>query len=253
MRRRPDLVALCLLSSFCYGLYWSERAQARVEKPVQHDMRLAARSTIDIKDVLGIIGHGVTVSSVEARRFDDGFLAAYHLKDRHVGVESGVEFGDDALLFVMGHECAHALFGQHGFFKFAPDTASYQHLVREVAASVFGAHFAGRVLSRRGGKGDALTENLVEELRIASRAYAIPPHEIRDRIQTSWDGVARTSSIAGDRLARYRGAEGLIDRIDRICHEHPDPWDAAQTTADELHNVDAKTAHEVVPPNVWLE
>jgi len=252
VRRRPDLVALCLLSSFFYGLYWSEKAQARVDEPVQHDMRLAARSAMDIKDLLGVIGHGVTVSSVEARQFDEGFLAVYRLKDRQVGVESGVEFGDDALLFVMGHECAHALFRQHGFFEYDPETASYQHLVSEVAASVFGAHFAGRVRSRRGGDGDALTENLVEELLMASRAYAIAPHEIKNRIQTNWDGVARTSSIAGDRLARYHGAERLINRIDRICREHPDPWEAARTIADELHNVDAQTAYKVVPARVWL-
>jgi hypothetical protein len=37
---------------------------------------------MDIKGVVGVIGHGVTVSSVEARRIDEGFLAVYRLKDR---------------------------------------------------------------------------------------------------------------------------------------------------------------------------
>ena len=253
MRRRPDLVALCLLSSFFFGLYLSEKVQPGVGAPVQHDMRLAARAAMDIKDLVSVIGHGVTVSSVEARWFDEGFYAVYRLENRQVGVEAGAEFSDDALLFVMGHECAHALFRQHGFFEFAPDTASYQRLVREVAASVFGAHFAGRVRSRRGGEGNALTENLVEELRIASRAYAIAPREIKGRIQTGWDGEVRTCSIVGDRLGRYYGAECLIDRIDRICREHPDPWEAARTIAEKLHNVDAKTAYKVVPARVWLE
>ena len=253
MRRRPDLVALCLLSTFYFGLYLSEQVQPGVPAPVQHDMRLAARAAMDIKDLVGVIGHGVTVSSVEARWFDEGFLAVYRLEDRQVGVEAGVEFSEDALLFVMGHECAHALFRQNGFFEFAPDTASYQHLVREVAASVFGAHFAGRVRSRRGGEGDMLTENLVEELRIWSRAYAIAPNEIKGRVQTDWDGEVRTCSAVGNRLRRYNGAEHLINRIDRICREHPDPWEAARTVADELHNVDAGTAYRVVPARVWLD
>jgi hypothetical protein len=121
LRKRPLTAAYCFLSIFFFGLYWSEKVQARVEKPVQYDMRLAARSTIDIKDVLGVIGHGVTVSSVE------------------------------------------------------------------------------------------------------------------------------------DRLGRYFGAECLINRIDRICREHPDPWEAARTVADELHNVDADTAYRVVPARVWLD
>jgi len=253
MRRRPDLVALCLLSTFYFGLYLSEKVQPGVGAPVQHDMRLAARAAMDIKDLVSVIGHGVTVSSVEARWFDEGFLAVYRLKNRRIGVEAGAEFSDDALLFVMGHECAHALFRQHGFFEFAPDTASYQHLVREVSASVFGAHFAGRARSRRGGEGDELTENIVEELRIASRAYAIAPQEIKDRIQTSWDGEVRTFSSGTDRLVRYHGAECLINRIDRMCREHPDSWEAARTVADELHNVDADTAYRVVPARVWLD
>jgi hypothetical protein len=253
MRRRPDLAALCLISTFFFGLYVSEQVHPGAGAPVQYDMHLTARAAMDIKDLLGVIGHGVTVSSVEARWFDDGFYASYSRENRRVGIEAGAEYSDDALLFVMGHECAHALFGQHGFFEFAPDTASYQHLVREVAASVFGAHFAGRVRSRRGGEGDALTENLIEELRLASRSYTIAPREIKRRIQTSWDGDVRTCSIVGDRLQRYNGAERLINRIDRICREHPDPWEAARKVADELHNVDADTAYKVVPARVWLE
>ena len=88
---------------------------------------------------------------------------------------------------------------------------------------------------------------------MASRAYAIAPNEIKGRVQTDWDGEVRTSSTGRDRLVRYRGAERLIDRIDRICREHPDPWVAARTVADKLHNVDTDTAYRAVPARVWLD
>ena len=252
MRRRPDLVALCLLSTFYFGLYLSEQVQPGVGAPVQHDMRLAARAAMDIKDLVSVIGHGVTVSSVEAMPFGREFAAAYRIEDRRVLVESDCEFSDDTLLFVMGHECAHALFKQHGFLEANPDIAPHQRCVHEVAADVLGAHLAGRVRSLRGGDGARLTENLVEETRIESRAYASAPVKIKHRIQTNWDGVVRTSLGSELRLKPKFGAERLINRIDRICGEHPDPWEAAQTIADELHNVDADTAYRVVPASTWL-
>lgn len=58
--------------------------------------------------------------------------------------------------------------------------------------------------------------------------------------------------MVGDRLRRYNGAEYLINRIDRICREHPDPWVAARKVADELHNVDADAAYRTVAASAWL-
>ena len=108
---------------------------------------------MDIKDLIAVIGHGVTVSSVESREYERNIAAAYFLAERRVIVESSNEFADDTLLYVMGHECAHAVFRQGGFLEDEPSIAPYQYLVSEVSADVLGAHLAGRVVTRRGRTG----------------------------------------------------------------------------------------------------
>ena len=116
---------------------------------------------------------------------------------------------------------------------------------------MLGAHVAGRVVSRRGEDGAALTFNLLEETRIVGRRYAIGPFAIKGEISTEWDGNVRTYVGNGHWLDPNCGAEKLIDAIDKICREHDDLWEAARTIANELHNVDAKTATKYPPPFGW--
>jgi hypothetical protein len=234
-------------------MVWSEKVltDIRIEEPVEWDMRLAARASMDIRDLLSIIGHGVTISSVEAREYERDIAAAYHLVDRRIIVESSNEFADETLLYVMGHECAHAMLIQGDLLEHNSNLGSYQHLVHEVAADVLGAHLAGRVHSSRGGGGEALTDNLLEETRIMSRSYVIGPFDVKDRISTDWDGNVRTYLGDGYWLDANDGAERLIDAVDQICRENEDLWKAARIIADELHNVDEKTARKLAPADDW--
>jgi len=252
IRRHPVPVSIFLLLATPLAIVWSEKVLVRfvVAEPVQWDMRLTARATMDIKDLLAVVGHGVTVSSVKSREYDDGYAAAYFW-DRRVVVDARHEFGEETLLFVMGHECAHAMFLQGGFLEHNPDMASYQHLVHEVAADVLGAHLAGRVVSRRGEDGAALTRNLIEETQIVGRRYPISPSAIKKNISTEWDGNVRTYVGNGYWLDPNCGAEKLIDAVDQICREHKDLWEAARAIASELHNVDVKAARKFAPPDDW--
>jgi hypothetical protein len=209
-----------------------------IEEPFEWDMRLAARATMDIKDLLEVIGHGVTVSSVRAREYDDGYAAAYFW-DRRVIVDSECEFSDDTLLFVMGHECAHAMLVQGGFLKDDPSLAAYQRLAHEVAADVLGAHLAGRVVSRRGEDGAELTVNLLEETRIVGQSYS--------------PEAAAVKKYIGQWLDPNCGAEKLIVATDRICRQHDDLWEAARAIANEIHNVDMNTAKRLAPARVFRE
>jgi hypothetical protein len=253
IRRHPRSVICCLLIAIPGALVWSEKVliNIHVEEPVEWDMRLAARAKMDIKDLLGVIGHGVTVSSVESRKYERNVAAAYNVLERRVLVESSNEFADETLLFVMGHECAHAMFLQGGFLEHNPDLTSYQHLVHEVAADVLGAHLAGRVVTKRGEDGASLTINLLEETRIMSRNFAIGLFEIKAHNSKEWDGNVRTSVGNGYWLDPNCGAEKLIDAVDQICREHEDLWEAARTIANELHNVGGKASKKYAPPDDW--
>ncbi len=98
--------------------------------------------------------------------------------------------------------------------------------------------------------GYGVTVGSVEARRFDEGFLAV--YRLEDRIQTNWDGVARTSSIAEDRLGRSYGAECLIDRIDRICREHPDPWEAAPSVTgaldEELRELYGADGRAVQPP-----
>ena len=183
MRRHPVAIVWCLLISITGALIWSEKVlnDFEIEEPFDWDMRLAARATMDIKDLLAVIGHGVTVSSVTSREYDNGYVAAYFW-DRRVAVDARYEFAEETLLFVMGHECAHAMFRQGGFLIENASIERYQHHVHEVAADVLGAHLAGRVVARRRGNGLAFTDNLLEETRIVGRRVPLGPRNPKHQI-----------------------------------------------------------------------
>jgi hypothetical protein len=38
----------------------------------------------------------------------------------------------------------------------------------------------------------------------------------------------------GDSLAVHHGPVEMVDAIDQICREHPDPWDAAHVIAERF-------------------
>ena len=253
MRRHLVAVVACTLLAIPGAFLWSEKVlnNFEIQEPIKHDVRLAARAKMDIKDLLTVIGHGVTISSVEAREFNREFAAAYYRKERRVFVESSSEFADDTLLFVMGHECAHAMLIQGGFLERNPATETYQYVLHEVAADVLGAHLAGRVVANRGGDGEALTKNLIWETRAMSKSNVIGRSALKDRNPEEWDGKFRTFVGNGYWLDPNRGAEKLIDTTDRICREHYDLWEAARVIAKELHNVNEKKARNLTPPVDW--
>jgi hypothetical protein len=255
IRKRRLAFYMCLLLAVPGVMAWTEKVlvHIHIEEPVEWDIRLAARATIDIADLLEVIGHGVTVSSVESREYNSEYAAAYYIEDRHVIVESALDFSDDTLLFLMGHECAHAMLVQSGFLKSDPGLAAYQDLAHEVAADVLGAHLAGRVVSRRGGDGASLTKYLIEETRIVGRIRPTGPEAVRGHNSSGWDGKTRTYVGNGRWLDPNYGSEKLINAIDRICRQNEDPWEAARTFAKEIHNVDINTAKRLAPAKVFRE
>jgi hypothetical protein len=251
--RHPIALAWCFVIAVPCSLLWSEIVlfDNEIQVPVEWDMHLAARAAMDIKDLLDVIGHGVTIASVDAGNFESDAAAFYYIPERRVFVNSKNDLSDDTLLMLIGHEVAHAVFLQGGFFDEDPDIEAYQDAVHEVAADVLGAHLAGRVVSVRGGDGLAMTINLVEETRIMSRWFPRDPAALKGRIVTGWDGHVRTYVGNGYFLDPNCGAELLIDSANRICSDHDDLWEAARQIANELHNVDQETAWEMAPSDDW--
>ena len=127
----------------------------------------------------------------------------------------------------------------------------YQGLVHETAASVMGAHIAGAVRTRRGGDGRELTDRLLKDYRIACDNFRT--RDFIDRVVALSDsksvelGEKKILFLPGG----YFGTRRLIDSVDTICREHPDPYDAARIIAATLHNVDEETASHIAIPSDW--
>jgi hypothetical protein len=224
---------------------------SREYEPPQ-DVRLAARAAIDVADILEVIGHGVSIRSIEAPYVRDRWAASYRLSEKKISVDSSLYFTDDQLLTVMGHECAHALFHQLDLFdELTEEKFRHQYFVEETAATVIGAHLAGRVRSRRGGDGPALIEKRICEEKAACKDYSDTRAIDSRRPFAAYlrhDGPWVTKAF---RTAGFFGGEGLIDAMDEICRENPDPVVAAKIIAERFHNVDVETARKMAPPASW--
>ena len=107
-------------------------------------------------------------------------------------------------------------------------------VVEEVAAEVLGAHIAGRVMTLRGGDGEALTARLVREFRDACDMSV--PGNLRRRIwfyATRHDFEKRAPDLLYS-IATHHGPVEMVDEMDEICREHRDPWEAAHVIADRF-------------------
>jgi len=233
-------------------MVWSELVltDIQIKESVERDMRLEARAVRDIEEILDVIGHGVAIRNVSARWFDERWVAAYW-RDRKITIKAELMFTDDQMLYVMAHECVHALFLQRDLLEESPPILEYQKFVHETAASVIGAHIAGTVRTRRGGDGRALTERLLVRYRLVCDNF-IPLDVIRDSVASA-DSVDSSPGRPkrAFRAGGYFGTRELIDVIDHICRQNPDPYEAAQVIATTLHNVDEETAKKISIPRDW--
>ena len=253
-RRYPRIATCCVVCTcsvlWVYGLGVFQDNRATVLQQ-QEDPRLAARASKDVAVILNVIGHGVTISSVDAPRFIDDWAASYSPGDRRIAIASRLFFDDDSLLEIMGHECAHALFLQLDLLEERPEISRHQYVVHETAASVIGAHLAGAARDLRGGDGATLTEKLLRRYREGCRDY-----ERRHATSGSapfggrlrYDGPWLTFAF---RPAGFVGTDDFIDEMDSICCEYPEPVEAANVIAERFHNVDVESARRMAPPVEW--
>ena len=255
IRRYPftgACIGLAVLTGCWLRLLGAAPSVAGLEYEPPRDMRLAARAAMDVADILDVIGHGVSIREIEAPYVRDRWSASYRLKERKIRVDSSLHFTDDQLLVIMGHECVHALFHQLDLLdELTEEKFRHQYAIQETAATVLGAHLAGKVRSRRGGDGRALIEKCLCEEKAACSDYSDTRAIDRRRPFAAYlrhDGPWVTKAF---RTAGFFGGEGLVDAMDEICRENPDPVVAARIIAERFHNVDAETAKKMALPVSW--
>lgn len=232
VRRQPGIAAWCLLWVLLLPQLrvWRGPPEPMPPRPSEQEAWLRDRAEDAVHRVLRAIGHNVTIDEVNVRSLEPMVTARYRSRDRRIEISSDQLFSKDELLETMGHECVHAIFDQSGLnYGGSRGTRAFRLLINETSAYVLGAHIAGIVRTREGGNGRALTEKLVR----AYRASCDPtnPDSMHQFIAASHGTDRELDPDRELQISFHFGSPELVDQIDVICREHPDPWDAAFTIA----------------------
>ena len=105
-------------------------------------------------------------------------------------------------------------------------------LVEETTAYVLGAYIAGASRTRQGGDGQALTSRLIEHYREACdwSSPKCPRRKLWEQgVAEGYESIDPWDAFS---VAIHFGPVELVDAIDQICRENPDPWVAAHVVAE---------------------
>jgi len=191
--------------------------------------RMARRA---VASSLGVVGHGVRVSGVRVWPTQPYAEAQYWLGEDRIEFSPGLLFTADEMLHTSAHETVHAIFDQANLNPYSSDpTWDSRLLVEEVTASVLGSHIAGRVRTRQGVDGQSLTRRLVAEYRSRCTWSDSGMRRMVWRYATRI-GVDKINSEVAYSIATHYGPPEMVDAIDQICRENPEPWDAAHVVTE---------------------
>ena len=233
--RRHPAVALWIFVFVCFGLaieVWKGPPPAHEYRPTEQDRWMQARMQDAVDRALRVIGHGVVVDHVNAQPRGGGFLASYHRSTNQVWVDSEAVFSQAEFELVAAHECVHAIFDEAWIKDLyrKRDWANCQ-LIEEMTAYVLGAHIAGRMRARKGGDGPALTEKLISMYR-ENCDWSSEESQRRKLWETAaTEGEKAIDPSEAFSVEIHFGSTELVDAIDEICREHPEPWDVVQVVA----------------------
>jgi len=207
------------------------RDEIRFSPTVQDRMveKMARRA---VARSLDVVGHGVRVSGVRVWPTQPHSAAQYCLGEDRIEFSPGLLFTADQMLHTSAHETVHAIFDQANLNPYSSDPAWESRLLfEEVTAYVLGGHIAGTVQALQGGDGQALTRRLVAEYRSRCTWSDSGLRRLVWRYATRL-GADKIDPEAAYSIAIHYGPPEMVDAIDQICRENPDPWEAAHVVAE---------------------
>ena len=233
-RRSPGVAAWCLVA-LVVGTQLSSKELPSLWKPSPAESRQAwvlEKAKRDVRDVLDVIGHGIEIRGIEAAAMGPRVLGKYLVRSKTVEIAEGTPFSKVGSLDLAAHECVHALFHQADLISYPASNWAHFVLVGETAAYVLGAHIVGRVWTRRGRDGEALTERLVQEHRDACDISL--PDSVYGQIMAAQAELGEHAVSADEEwsISVHFGAPELVDEIDQICRSTPDAWAAAHVISE---------------------
>ena len=234
-RRQPSIFLWLLVLGFFAVLVqaWNGPPEGPDYVPTERDRWIEVRAKDSVDRVLRVIGGDLCINGVIARPLEDRVLGTYHYGEGLITFNSEAILSTSEFELIAAHECVHAIFdhdrldADYG----SRDWAGCQ-LVEETTAYVLGAHIAGAARTRQGGDGEALTSRLIEWYREACD-WSSPKCQRRQLWeQAVVGGYESIDPWDAFSIEIHFGSVELVDAIDQICRENPDPWEAARVVAE---------------------
>jgi hypothetical protein len=216
--------------------------------------RFEERAIRTVESVLNVVGPEVVIDAVVFAERRPGIAATYSWKTRTITIGPVVEtYGDDSLLALVCHEVVHAMFDQKDWPSYygSPNWETYL-LAEETAADVLGAHIAGRVRTRGGGDGRGLKDRLVNFSRLLSDTESplgVYQTFARARADHGEDAVDPDWEYE---IFVHVSSTKMVDDMDRICRDNPNPWEAALVIAEKYLQPDMEAEKERRVVSEWL-
>jgi len=234
-RRQPSIFLWLLVLGFLAVQLqvWNGPPEGPDYIPTEQDRWVEARAKPAVDRVLRVIGRDLWISQVVARPQEGMVLGSYVPGERLITFNSNAIMSRAEFELIAAHESVHAIFDHE---RLDADCGSRDWagclLVEETTAYVLGAHIAGTSRTRQGGDGEALTSRLIERYREACD-WSSPECKRRrlweQAIVEDYEGIDPWKAF---QIEIHFGSVELVDAIDQICRENPDPWVAARVVAE---------------------
>jgi len=216
--------------------------------------RLEERAHRTVDSVLNVVGPEVVIDAVVFAERRPGIAATYSWSTRTITIGPAVEnYDEDDLLALVSHEVVHAMFDQKDWPTYygSPSWETYL-LAEETACEILGAHIAGLVRKHRGGDGRSLKNRLVNFTRLLSDTQSpVGIYQTFARARADHGEDAVDSDWEYEVFVHVSSTE-MVDDMDRICRENPDPWEAARIIAEEYLQPDLEAEKEERVVSEWL-
>lgn len=235
-RRQPSIALWLLVLGFLAVQLqaWNGPPVGPDYVPTDQDRWVEIRAKDAVDRALRVIGRDLWIGQVLARPQEGRTLGSFRPTGRVITFNSEAIISVSEFELIAAHECVHAIFdharldADYG----SRDWASCM-LVEETTAYVLGAHIAGTSRTRQGGNGKALTSRLIELYR-EQCDWSSPKCERRQlweqAVAKGYESIDPWDAFS---IEIHFGSVELVDAIDRICRENPDPWVAAHAVAEK--------------------
>jgi hypothetical protein len=230
----------------------NSQALVRIQDRLANRFEGRALRTVD--SVLEVVGPEVVIDSVEFEKRRTGIAATYYWKTRTITISPLVKrYDEDDLLALVCHEVVHAMFDQKDWPSYygLPGWETYL-LAEETAADVLGAHIAGHVRARGGGDGRGLTDRLVSFSRLlADTESPLGLYQTIARTRADLGDNAIDPDLEYEAFVHISSTE-MVNDMDRICRENPEPWQAARIIAEKYLQPDREEEKKRRVVSEWL-